>query len=1663
LKENRKKKKEAGAALYFASSRACSTATQEGSSATARVQSIAVDQGNKPRTMSATLKAVTVNTRALIDKILARYSSEFTLFRELVQNADDAGASTVTIAFLSQPTREGAMLTQVTVSNNGAPFNAADWQRIVSIADGNPDETKIGFFGVGFFSVFSVSENPVVASGDRELEFQWRGNQLFFEESARKAPYNPALTSVALQWRASSRRPPPTPQSFATFATQLLCFTRSLRQVVVTLDGKAFVSAGRADEEPVQLSFAPALIQKRAAPLPAAPVASLWRGFFSALDASASATAAAAASSSTEEAVVMAEDDVAQAVVCRCVLVCSVAGEDSPRHTSLLRARAVFTTNLAADQAEELLRITKKRPSSKAAVQLLLPCMGAVGATGGDAVSPQGGKGRVFIGFATRQSTGCSAHVNGPFIPTMERDLLDFADPAVGAYNRLLLHAAGLVASSLHVLMCTQPLLARKHDGRHPFPVSTSSTATASATGTAALAAENVFTSMFKSLQAAVGVSDGPSEGELDDARTLTEGAPDELLANAHALACFAPAQPSSPSALVGQTLFNAAFISAHAHAPLVFTRQGKLMPVKQARLATLGETAFVNVPNVVVDALARRRPAEWTSTCALASLCLARLAAAGLLRPLTHDDIVGHLRATPLADMEALRKFVHWVEAAVRPGCASCRGAGCATCAAKERELMAACTVQGAWPDAAPDDVAAPSQWRWVADRSLGDVPAALLNAVIDRQLLAPTTTPRSRLLALTSLDLAGFASRALAADPTHAFAILLALCRSADRSVAKRACAAMATVDCVPTQLGLVAPRVAVLEAADGAAGLAAPIVDGALLAAHPRMRDFLVSELGVRRTPSAALVLESFARGTLQWDHVQLVGFLAQVHAEADVREAVAALKTMKFLPRATAVPGDASTTTTSRLHVPSELINPDGVPAALKSELAILAWPGDKLDAAALALLVKAGLLAEVPLAQLLAVAGNASAARETRLAAVHAVAARSPPLSVVASTPLCIVPCKGGAWAPPARCFVDPGPFPLSQADVDGAVALRLGVPSAPGAAVAVDCLTQRELAVEGAWDRVEYLAFKCGSNELTKDHLSRLAKAAIVPVDGRLVPPSRAFFSQSPALKPLFPLVDPTALAPVVLRLLRMLGVRDAPTSSEIAVQVARNPAATLKSVGQDCYLDLLRLLAAGWAQIDTAAKAALAGSACVLGQAGDDAPMTLAAARDVCVNDDFRLNRLFPEQSCVPLAELEPLYMSLGAKELSRSVQESFAFADAKPGSAQDAAVLVDARIKERAGVLLGKMPAAVLSPRVKTAWLQPIERGERLVVQVSAIRATLKLGARSIDINTTSCVARRASGALLVTACFDWYDVASALARDWLEESVRSKDRSLLWSDLLASSTESLENKGFVVKRKPVVVVAPVVAVPVAARAATKGDAEGLSGLLPSDSKPVTAAPLQLPPQASKRDAADQQPAATATARPPQQRAAAAALPPLPAGLQPKDLLAMLPPSMVAQAASAIAGAAASAPRPQAGSAVVPVRAPPAPSALARTLDSDAVRKHALQRAVQGCVGGDGPPGIQEPPRRVVMAPEPAPLDDLHEHDVVKLPERISGLEVYLERASPARVVEANAPAMKEFAQLLIGLGVEVFSLDPDCLKLYWDGASVGGRALGADALHK
>lgn len=82
---------------------------------------------------ASALSRVEVNQRALIDKILARYATEFSVFRELLQNSNDAAATQAEIIF---ETNEEGLVRQVIYRNNGKPFTDADWARLKKIAEG---------------------------------------------------------------------------------------------------------------------------------------------------------------------------------------------------------------------------------------------------------------------------------------------------------------------------------------------------------------------------------------------------------------------------------------------------------------------------------------------------------------------------------------------------------------------------------------------------------------------------------------------------------------------------------------------------------------------------------------------------------------------------------------------------------------------------------------------------------------------------------------------------------------------------------------------------------------------------------------------------------------------------------------------------------------------------------------------------------------------------------------------------------------------------------------------------------------------------------------------------------------------------------------------------------------------------------------------------------------------------------------------------------------------------------------------------------------------------------------------------------------------------------------------------------------------------------------
>ncbi|WP_249902516.1 sacsin N-terminal ATP-binding-like domain-containing protein [Ralstonia pseudosolanacearum] len=122
---------------------------------------------------------------------------------ELLQNAEDALGKrgdwhgSRKVAFTLNPTR-------LTLSHFGKPFDEADVRSVCDIAESTKNEASIGRFGLGFKSVYTVTDLPEIHSGDEDFAIE---NYVFpkrLERSARTAdetqiilPLKPEDTNAA--------------------------------------------------------------------------------------------------------------------------------------------------------------------------------------------------------------------------------------------------------------------------------------------------------------------------------------------------------------------------------------------------------------------------------------------------------------------------------------------------------------------------------------------------------------------------------------------------------------------------------------------------------------------------------------------------------------------------------------------------------------------------------------------------------------------------------------------------------------------------------------------------------------------------------------------------------------------------------------------------------------------------------------------------------------------------------------------------------------------------------------------------------------------------------------------------------------------------------------------------------------------------------------------------------------------------------------------------------------------------------------------------------------------------------------------------------------------------------------------------------------------------
>lgn len=376
-------------------------------------------------TAGGEVSAVAVDQKEFITKMLARYEGHYFCLRELMQNADDAGAACLTIrAFTAEgdgvTTAEGggaaaAAVQRLEVANDGQAFTTADWQRVQTIAQGNPNEKTVGMFGVGFYSVFSLTDRPMVVSNGTAADMFYRGQQLYVctKSSPQILERYGTETSVVLRMRQE--------QDFLLhelrqYLHDSIFFSRTLAYIRFVVDGEEAFTVEKA-RRPVL-----------AAAAHRTPVDLLLSPFGGQCDANFRDGELALA--------------VEEALVHRLVVSCTGLEEEEQTTAFTLVEASVAVEASEAFRAgcrAVLSKNIERHTTVQVLVQEQLHLEGAA--------SPCG---IFYVGAPTGELTGGSLHVAAHLYPTMERIKIDLTHGYLRVWNRSLMRVAGFLCKALY-------------------------------------------------------------------------------------------------------------------------------------------------------------------------------------------------------------------------------------------------------------------------------------------------------------------------------------------------------------------------------------------------------------------------------------------------------------------------------------------------------------------------------------------------------------------------------------------------------------------------------------------------------------------------------------------------------------------------------------------------------------------------------------------------------------------------------------------------------------------------------------------------------------------------------------------------------------------------------------------------------------------------------------------------------------------------------------------------------------------------------------------------------------------------------------------------------------------------------------------------------------
>ncbi|KAJ9426461.1 hypothetical protein QL093DRAFT_2183237 [Fusarium oxysporum] len=1194
-------------------------------------------------------EAVTVDTRALIDKVLARYSGEWTTLRELIQNAADAQAKTVSVKWETLPSTQVPLpnttsrseilkhtlsnhtLRRLVVQNDGQPFTKTDWGRLKRIAEGNPDETKIGAFGVGFYSVFADCEEPFVSSGNEAMAFYWKGNALFTKKSQIPADQATHHTTFVLDYR-NTTTPLPNLLSVSQFLATSLTFV-ALEHIEFWIDDYQILSLKKKSSPSVELPLPRDLeartkdglmkvtsVDRTSTQIDASYMAAIgWkpqattsttknesygapetpslRSFFARLTSSASQAGIRTKAQHEENA--------AQVTISEDVTKLSSS-------TIFLRATsASIRTSVASSFASELERATKKPPPKTTKIAILTSSYDETQASQEAATSGALGKatdvfasvlpnkkpgGRIFIGFPTMQTTGAGLHISAPsVIPTVEREAIDLNARWVRTWNLEILRAAGIITR---------------------------------------LAFANEMSDLSSRIKQVMA-----KESKFSPA-VIAKFMPEAL--HIHKTFTF---DDSTPSSQVGQIIEEAFWMCFKKASIETYSTRGVLQTV-DVRIASDEMSKFVNSIPVV--------PEEMKGV-----PFVKKLIDFGLISHITVTDVKKELETKAMNKVQ-LMNFISWagkksLSGELDPGSRS---------ALLEVAIPANLPIP---PTTIPHALTANSQQAEL--RALGWEPLEILPWL---RFLLDTNSSRSEEQNLTQ-------------SSKFAIQILTVLSKNFENSSPNARTTIVSLLQAntvVPTKQGMRKPTESFFPIVKLFDDL--PVIQGC-----EKIKEKFLVTIGVRKTVDLETIftrlLNASSEGHQKWSHMELIKYLASVREDIP-GEDLSKLKQTRFCPAEAGPKGMESTKGTTTLYKVSELFEPKDSLRALR--LPILQWPGPpgsyRPGSPEARFINSLGLRPYPSVPELVELmSGKDESLRVSSLTyflANHQINGYGS--FQLGGSPKAIMPLQVLLQSASVYPWVN-----ILRRDLHDH-AIKFGVARDPPM---VDCVNR--LLASPPQDHQNAVAhfsyFASRITELGENNLVKLRNASIVPITRTTrssekstssmthVSPSRVYLGASTTYGDIFDFVD---FGPEANAFLFQCGAKSEPTKLEVAQMACSEPARLLGVLqSSEKYLDLLKSLAEAsstlhrdkelWRKMRTAPfLLAYKELAPPKGKSDDleeeDEPIRqyqLASAGQIVILDDIISYRLFKDRLiCAPEEDaLEEFYLALGAQKLSSVVQE--------------------------------------------------------------------------------------------------------------------------------------------------------------------------------------------------------------------------------------------------------------------------------------------------------------------------------------------------------------------------------------------------------------------